>query len=151
MDEIDVRILNVLQTDASLSVDALSERVFLSRNACWRRVKRMEEAGIIRARVALVDAAKAGVPLTVFALIRTNRHDPDWLEAFERAAAALPEVMGAYRMSGDVDYVLRIAVRSVADYDAFYKRLIAKVPVSDLSASFVMEIIKDTTALPLRP
>ena len=148
IDETDRRILAVLQTDASLSMDAIAERVHLSRNACWRRIRRMEEAGVIRGRVALVDPVMVGLDLSVFALIRTNRHDPEWLEAFERAVSDMPEIVGAHRMSGDLDYVLRVRVSSVADYDAFYQRLIARVPLSDISASFVMQDIKDTTVLP---
>lgn len=145
----DRRLLALLQRDADLSMDALAEAVSLSRNACWRRVRRMQEAGVIRGRVALVDPAALGLPLSVFAMIRTARHDPEWLGAFERAVREMPEIVGAHRLSGDLDYVLRIRVASVQDYDAFYKRLIARVPVSDISASFVMQDIKDTTALPV--
>ena len=149
LDAIDRRLLAALQEDASLSMDALAEIGGLSRNACWRRVRRLEESGVIRARVALLDPEKVGLSLTVFALVRTNRHDPDWLAAFERAVGDMPEIVGAHRMTGDLDYVLRVRVGSVADYDAFYQRLIARVPLSDISASFVMQDIKDGTALPL--
>jgi Lrp/AsnC family transcriptional regulator len=149
IDETDRHILAVLQADASLSMDAIAARVHLSRNACWRRIRRMEDAGVIRGRVALVDPALVGLDLSVFALIRTNRHDPEWLRAFERAVRDMPEIVSAHRMSGDLDYVLRVRVASVADYDAFYQRLIARVPLSDISASFVMQDIKDTTVLPV--
>lgn len=149
IDEIDRKILALLQRDASLSVDAVSEQVALSRNACWRRIKQLEGSGILKARVALVDAERIGLGLTVFVLMRAADHAPDWLAKFDRAVRILPEIMGAHRMSGDLDYVLRVQVADVADYDRFYKRLIELVPVRDISASFVMENIKDTTALPV--
>lgn len=151
IDETDRRILQVLQTDASLSVDDISATVHLSRNACWRRIKALEQAGVIRARVALVDPAKVGVPLMAMVLIRTNAHDAQWMDQFQTALRALPEVVGAYRMTGDLDYVLRVRVADVPAYDAFYKRLTARISVSDISASFVMEEIKETTAVPLSP
>ena len=149
IDETDRRILQVLQTDASLSVDDISAAVHLSRNACWRRIKALEQAGVIRARVALVDPAKVGVPLMAMVLIRTNAHDAQWMDKFQKALRSLPEVVGAYRMTGDLDYVLRVRVADVPAYDAFYKRLTARISVSDISASFVMEEIKETTAVPL--
>ena len=149
VDKTDSAILAILQRDASLSVDQISEQVALSRNACWRRIKRMEENGIIKARVALVDASKAGLGLPVFVLVHAADHSPDWLSQFHRAVTLLPEIIGAHRMSGDLDYVLRVQVADVADYDRFYKRLIELVPLRDISASFVMENIKDTTALPV--
>ncbi|TFL20127.1 Lrp/AsnC family transcriptional regulator [Jannaschia formosa] len=148
-DETDRRILRALQVDAGQSLDVLSERVHLSRNACWRRVKRLEEAGVIRARVAVLDAASLGLGLAVFVLIRVGAHEPGWLERFQAAVAAMPEIQGAHRMTGELDYVLRVRVRDVADYDRFYKALIARVPVADISASFVMEDIVDRTALPV--
>jgi len=148
IDKIDRQILTVLQQDASLSMDALSERVHLSRNACWRRVKQMEEEDVIRARVALVNPEALDLGLSVFVLIRTNEHAPDWLERFSKAVKVMPEIVGAHRMSGELDYVLRVRVSDMKDYDRFYKRLISRVPISDISASFVMDDIKDTTALP---
>ena len=151
IDETDRRILQLLQTDASLSVDDISAAVHLSRNACWRRIKALEQAGVIRARVALVDPAKVGVPLMAMVLIRTNAHGAQWMDQFQTALRALPEVVGAYRMTGDLDYVLRVRVADVPAYDAFYKRLTARISVSDISASFVMEEIKETTAVPLSP
>ena len=149
LDDIDLRLLRCLQEDASISMDELADRANLSRNACWRRVKRMEERGAIRRRVALVDPEAVGLGLSVFVVIRTNAHEKDWLGKFEEAVRTLPEIQGAHRMSGDIDYVLRLRVASVGDYDRFYQRLIAKVPIADISASFVMEDIKDTTALPI--
>ena len=149
IDKIDRAILNALQNDAGLSVDDVSQRVNLSRNACWRRIKVMEDAGIIKARVALVNPASVGVPLTAMVLIRTNKHDEMWMKDFQSALQAFPEVVGAYRMTGDLDYVLRVRVADVPAYDAFYKRLTSRISVSDISASFVMEEIKETTAVPL--
>ena len=149
LDEIDRRLLRCLQEDASISMDELAGRANLSRNACWRRVRRMEERKVIRGRVALVDPEAVGVGLSVFVIVRTNAHEKGWLEKFEEAVRTLPEIQGAHRMSGDIDYVLRLRVASVRDYDRFYQRLIAKVPIADISASFVMEDIKDTTALPV--
>ncbi len=149
LDDIDRAILKILQRDTTVSVDAVSEQVALSRNACWRRIKQMEQAGIIKARVALVDATKVGLGLPVFVLMRAADHSPDWLAKFDRAVRILPEIIGAHRMSGDLDYVLRVQVADVEDYDRFYKRLIELVPLRDISASFVMENIKDTTALPV--
>ena len=149
LDNLDRAILSVLQRDAAMSVDAISEAVNLSRNACWRRIKRMEESGVIRARVALLDPGKVGCPLTVVVMIRTHRHDRDWLDQFQSVLKSMPEVIGAARLAGDLDYLLTVRVADVTTYDAFYKRLIDKVPVSDISASFVMEDIKATTALPL--
>ena len=149
LDTIDRSILRLLQTDATLSVDDVSASVNLSRNACWRRIKAMEQAGVISARVALVNPASVGVPLTVMVLIRTNAHDADWMKQFQKTLNGFPEVVGAYRMTGDLDYVLRVRVADVPAYDAFYKRLTSRISVSDISASFVMEEIKETTAVPL--
>ena len=149
IDSIDRKILAELQRDATLSVDQLSERISLSRNACWRRLKRLDEERYITGRVALVDAEKVGVGLSVFILIRTSRHDPDWLSTFRASVVSFPEITGVYRMSGDLDYVLRARVADVKAYDRLYQRLIAKVPLSDVSASFVMEEIKETTVVPV--
>lgn len=149
LDIIDHRILSVLQSDATLSVEALSERVHLSRNACWRRVKALEDAGVIKGRVTLVDAEEVGCGLSVFIFIKTAAHDPEWLATFREAVTVLPEITGVYRTSGDLDYVLRARVGDVKAYDRLYQRLIEKVPIADVSASFVMEEIKETTAVPL--
>lgn len=149
LDDLDRRILSVLQTDASLGLEDIGARVGLSRNAVWRRIRALEEAGIIRARVAVLDAAKLGLGLTVFIFVRTRSHDPGWLEDFARATRDMPEIQGAYRMTGDLDYLIRARVADVAAYDALYQRLIRKVEMSDVSASFVMEELKETTALPL--
>lgn len=149
IDHTDRRILHELQSDASLSLDEIGDRVGLSRNACWRRIKSLEDDGVIRSRVTLLDAEKLGLGLTVIMLIRTRKHDPDWLTKFSKITKSMPEILGAYRMSGDLDYLVRARVADVPAYDQLYKRLIAKIDLSDVSASFVMEEIKETTALPV--
>ncbi|MBT8412313.1 MAG: Lrp/AsnC family transcriptional regulator [Octadecabacter sp.] len=149
LDIIDQRILNVLQEDASVSVDDLSERAGLSRNACWRRVKALEAAGVITKRVALVDAQKVGCGLSALVMVRTSQHDAAWLTQFQAVLQSMPQIVSAYRMTGDLDYVLRVRVADVAAYDRFYKHLTSRISLSDISASFVMEEIKETTAVPL--
>ena len=149
VDPIDRRILAELQRDATLSVDQLSERIDLSRNACWRRVKLLEKEGVIRGRVTLVDPEKLGLSLMVFIIVRTASHDPEWLARFKSAVTAFPEIISVYRMSGDLDYVLRARVADVKGYDRLYQRLITRVPLADVSASFVMEEIKETTIVPV--
>ncbi|MDJ0821195.1 MAG: Lrp/AsnC family transcriptional regulator [Paracoccaceae bacterium] len=149
LDAIDRKLLGLLQSDATLSVDALSDAVALSRNACWRRIRQMEEAGVIRGRVALLDPDKVGCPLQAMVMVRSSAHDAGWTERFHRAIETMPEVVGAYRMTGELDYLLRVRVADVPAYDLFYKKLTARVPLSDISASFVMEEMKDSTAIPL--
>ncbi|MFK7881314.1 Lrp/AsnC family transcriptional regulator [Roseobacter sp.] len=149
IDETDRRILKFLQQDASQSLDALGEAVHLSRNACWRRIKALETAGVISARVTMLDPNALGLGLMVFIMIRTNAHAPDWLTAFKKATRSMPEILGVYRMTGDLDYLVRARVADMADYDRLYQALIRRVPLSDVSASFVMEQIKDTHELPL--
>ena len=149
MDAIDRKILSCLQEDAKLSVAEVAHRVGLSATPCWRRIKALSDHGIIRRHVALLDAEKLNVGLTVFVAVKTNRHDVEWLEEFTRAVTDIPEVLELYRMSGDIDYLLRIVVPDVTAYDRVYKRLIQRVPFSDVSSSFAMEQIKYTTALPL--
>jgi len=148
LDEIDRRILKQLQRDCSLSLDALAEAVALSRNACWRRVKRLDGEGVITRRVAILDPKALGLGLTALVMVKTNQHDKSWLAAFRSTISLMPEIVGAHRMSGDLDYVLRVRVASVEAYDSFYQRLIEKLPIADISASFVMEDIKETTELP---
>ncbi|MDW3184183.1 Lrp/AsnC family transcriptional regulator [Roseobacter sp.] len=149
IDETDRRILAHLQQDASMPLDALGEAVHLSRNACWRRIKALEKSGVIARRVTVLDPEKVGLGLMVFIMIRTNAHAPDWLETFRKATRAMPEILGVYRMTGDLDYLIRARVADMADYDRLYQALIKRVPLSDVSASFVMEQIKDTSQLPL--
>ena len=148
-DDLDRKILHHLQKDASIALEELGARVGLSRNACWRRVKALEEAGVIRARVTLLDPDALGLGLTVFILVRTSRHDPEWLDTFAAATRSMPEILGAYRMTGELDYLIRARVADVAGYDRLYRALIRKVEMSDVSSSFVMEEIKETTELPL--
>ena len=149
LDKPDKHILSILQQDAMISMDALSDKVNLSRNACWRRVKLMEANGVILGRVALVNPEAVNLGLSVFVSIRTNSHDPDWLAKFAIAVQTLPEIIGAHRLSGELDYLLRVRVASMKDYDRFYKRLIKQIQITEISASFVMDDIKDTTGLPL--
>lgn len=149
LDNIDRSLLNLLQRDSSLSVDAMAEIVHLSRNACWRRIKRLESDGVIQKRVAILDPVALGLGLQVYVLIKTNDHSAAWLKSFRKAVREMPEIIAAQRMTGDLDYVLRVRVSNVPAYDRFYQRLIDKVQIADVSASFVMEDIKETTALPV--
>lgn len=149
IDALDRKILNELQRDATQSLDHLGEIVGLSRNACWRRIKAFEASGVLTHRVALVNPNAVGLGLMVFMQIRTGSHDPDWQADFNRAAHAIPGILSVYRMTGDLDYLIRARVADMADYDRLYQHLIKRLPVADISASFVMEEIKDSTALPL--
>jgi len=149
MDATDRKLLGILQQDAALSLDELSERVALSRNACWRRIKRLEDDGVIKGRVTLLDASRINVGLTAFIALRTTEHSAKWLEQFSKAVRDIPEIVGVYRMTGDVDYLLQAVIPDVAAYDQLYKRLIGKITLADVSSSFVMEQIKSTTVLPL--
>ncbi|MBU1377145.1 MAG: Lrp/AsnC family transcriptional regulator [Alphaproteobacteria bacterium] len=149
LDAIDRRILRELQKDATIAIAELAVLVGLSQTPCWKRIKRLTDAGIITKRVALLDRSKLDLSLAVFVSVRTNRHDQEWLDAFAGAAASMPEVVEFYRLSGDTDYLMKVLVRDIAAYDAFYKRLIAAVPLSDVSSAFAMEQIKSTTAVPV--
>ncbi|HEX8193667.1 MAG TPA: Lrp/AsnC family transcriptional regulator [Allosphingosinicella sp.] len=149
MDATDCRILALLQADASASVAEIAAQVNLSQTPCWRRIQKMEEAGIIQRRVALVDPAKLGLGLTVFVEIMTGDHSAEWLDRLAATLSGMPEVMEVYRMAGDVDYLLRIAVADMAAYDAFYRRLIAQVPLKNVTSRFAMERVKFTTAYPV--
>ena len=148
-DRTDLRILAALQEDASLSLNDLAGSVNLSTNACWRRVKRLEEAGVIRKRVALLDPQAVGCGVTVFVAVRTSQHTHDWLDAFAKAVRRIPEVVEFYRMSGDVDYMLKVVVPDIEAYDRVYKRLTGGTNLLDVSSSFAMEELKFTTELPL--
>ena len=149
MDRLDRKILRLLQEDSTLAVADLAKKVGLSTTPCWRRIQKMEEDGVIRKRVALLDPVKINTKVTVFVSIRTNAHSIEWLKRFSEVIGEFPEVVEFYRMSGEVDYLLRVVVPDIAAYDAFYKRLIAKIDISDVSSAFAMEQIKYTTALPL--
>ena len=149
IDPKDLDILRELQRDLGPSIEALAGKVHLSRNACWRRIKTLEEAGVIRGRVALLDAQKLNLGLTAFIAVKTARHEPQWLEKFASAVRDMPEIIAVYRTTGDTDYLLQAVVPDIAGYDRLYKRLISRIPLTDVSSSFVMEKIKETTALPL--
>ena len=149
MDAIDRKILAALQEDASLSVAEIGQRVGLSSTPCWKRMQRLEADGVILKRVALVNQDKIGLGVTVFVSIETGDHSEDWLRRFAETVSALPEVMEFYRMAGDVDYMLRVVVPDIPGYDAFYKRLIATVPLKNVTSRFAMEKIKSTTELPI--
>jgi Lrp/AsnC family transcriptional regulator len=149
MDAIDRKILAVLQDDASLSVAEIGSRVGLSSTPCWKRIQRLEAEGVIQKRVALVDQDKIGLKITVFVSIETDDHSQAWLSSFAEMVGAMPEVMEFYRMAGDVDYMLRVVVPDIQGYDAFYKRLIAAVPLKNVTSRFAMEKIKSTTVLPI--
>ena len=149
MDATDRKILSLLQGDASLSVAEIGSRVGLSSTPCWKRIQRLEADGVIQRRVALVDQDKIGLGITVFVSIETGDHSQDWLARFAELVGAMPEVMEFYRMAGDVDYMLRVVVPDIQGYDTFYKKLIASVPLKNVTSRFAMEKIKSTTALPI--
>ena len=149
MDRTDIRILAILQEDSSLPVAEVAGRVNLSQTPCWRRIQKLEAQGVIRRRVAILDPESIGLGISVFVEIEAQDHSPEWLAAFSGAVSAMPEVMEVYRMAGDVDYLLRVAVGSMADYDDFYRRLIAMVPLKNVTSRFAMERVKSTTAYPL--
>src|ERR1700726_5227608 len=149
LDAIDRKILTVLQEDAALSVAEIGSRGGLSSTPCWKRIQRLETEGVILKRVALVDQDRIGLGITVFVSIETDDHSQDWLDRFAKVVGAMPEVMEFYRMAGDVDYMLRVVVTDIAGYDTFYKKLIAAVPLKNVTSRFAMEKIKATTALPI--
>lgn len=149
MDQIDREIVRLLQEDADLTARELADHVGLTATPCWRRVQRLEADGVIRGRVALVDPSAVGLDVTALVHIRTNDHSAGWLDRFSAAIAELPEILEAYRTSGEIDYTLKVVVPSIEAYDGFYKRLIARVDLYDVRTVFVMEQMKQTTALPL--
>lgn len=149
MDNTDREILRLLQADASLPVAEIARRVGLTATPCWRRIQKLEEEQVISRRVALVDPEKVNVGVTVFVSLRTREHNTEWLEGLRTAIDQMPEVVEFYRMSGEIDYLLRVVVPDIASYDALYKRLIAEFQLADVSSTFAMEKIKYTTALPL--
>src|SRR5258708_37971858 len=149
MDEIDRLLLDILQQDATLSIAQMAERVGLSATPCWKRIQKLEARGVITRRVAVVDPDSVGVGLSVRVSVEAGEHTPEWLARFSAGVAAMPEVMEVYRMAGDVDYMLRVAVADMTEYDAFYKRLIALAPMKNVTSRFTMERMKYTTAYPL--
>ncbi|WP_432731999.1 Lrp/AsnC family transcriptional regulator [Variovorax sp. W6] len=149
MDSMDRKILELLQQNSEWQVAELAARVGLSQTPCWRRIQRLKEAGVITRSVTLVDPQKVNVGVTVFVAVRTRTHSLAWFEHFKAVVDVIPEVVEFYRMSGDIDYLLRVVVPDIAAYDKVYKRLVADTDLSDVSSSFAMEEIKFTTALPL--
>ena len=149
MDNIDRKILSLLQNDASPSISEIASQVNLSSTPCWKRIRRLEDEGIIRKRVALLDSDKIGGGIMVFISIKTNEHNQDWFNQFVTTVDEMSEVMGFYRLAGDVDYLMKVVVPDIASYNDFYLRLIDRLPLSNVTAGFVMEQIKDTTELPL--
>jgi Lrp/AsnC family transcriptional regulator len=149
MDKLDAKILGLLQEDADLTAAEIADRVGLSKAPCWRRIQKLQEEGVVRRRVALLDAHAVNVGTTVFVTLKTGNHSDAWFQRFVKAVQDIPEVTEIHRMSGDVDYLVRIVVPDIDAYDVVYKRLIAAVEFQDVSASFVLETLKATTALPL--
>lgn len=149
MDKLDKKILSLLQKDATLTAQDIADRVGLSKAPCWRRIQRLQESGVIRQTVALLDARKLHVGTTVFVTIKAASHSAGWFERFVKVVRDMPEVTELHRMSGDVDYLLRVVVPDIEAYDRVYKKLIASLEMLDVSASFSLETIKSTTALPL--
>lgn len=149
MDETDLRILRTLQEDASLSVSDIARRVGLSASPCWKRINRLQEDGIIRRQTAILDAERLGFGLTVFVSIKTGEHSSAWLQAFAATVTAMPEVLEFHRMAGEVDYLLKVVVADVKDFDAFYKHLIETTGLTEVTSRIAMEAIKETTALPV--
>ena len=149
MDKLDQKILALLQEDATIPVSEIANRIGLSTTPCWRRIQKLEQEGVIMRRVALLDRAPLNVGVDVFVAVRTNQHSKSWFEGFRAVVEELPQVVEFYRLSGDIDYLLRVVVPDIAAFDAFYSELIEKVELADVSSSFSMEQIKYTTALPL--
>ena len=149
LDRTDRRLLDAIQKDADRTLAELAELVGLSRNACWTRLKRLEQEGYVRGRRALLDREKLNLGLMVFVSVKTDSHSQAWAEAFRDAVADIPEILGVYRTAGEVDYLIQAVVPDVKAYDALYQRLTARLTLSDVSGSFVMEEIKATSVLPL--
>ena len=150
LDSTDRKLLALLQEDAGRQVAELAEAVGLSQTPCWRRVQRLRDAGVITRNVALLDRHKVNVGVTVFVSVRTNTHTQAWFDQFRATVEAIPEVVEFYRMSGDIDYLLRVVVPDMAAFDAFYRRLTAEVPSPrKVTSRFAMERVKATTALPI--
>jgi Lrp/AsnC family transcriptional regulator len=149
LDVTDRRILAILQEDSTLAIAELAERVGLSATPCWKRIKRLERDGIIDRRVVILDRERLGLGVTVIVAVRTAQHGDEWLERFAEGVARIPEVVEFYRMSGEIDYLLKVVARDIADYDRIYRKLTKVAPLHDVSSSFAMQEIKSTTAQPL--
>lgn len=144
LDDIDIKILRLLQSDATLSIQHIADQVALTSNPCWRRIKRLEEKGVISRRVAVINPALVGLGMTAFVRIHTDKHTKDWLRTFNQGVSKITEIVECHRMTGDVDYLLKILVQNLEHYDAVYQRLLDYVPdLKDVSASFSMERMKD--------
>lgn len=149
LDAIDLRLIAILQCDVSIAVEELARQVGLTKTPCWRRLQKLEKSGIIKRRVALLDAKLLDLSVSVFVQVKTNKHDSNWLEQFSKTVSAFPEVVDFYRMSGEYDYLLRVIVKDIASYDAFYQKFIQATSLTDVTSSFAMEEIKCSTELPL--
>ena len=149
MDSIDRKILRELQRDCSGSIAEIADRAGVSQTPCWRRIKKLEEAGFIKRRVAILDQDLLNLGMTAYVLIKTSQHDDGWLARFSEGVSTIPEVIEIHRMAGDIDYLLKIVATDMTDYDRIYKRLITVAELFDVSASFSMERIKSSTELPL--
>lgn len=149
MDSIDLKILALLQDDASLSTNDIADRVGLSKTPCWRRIQVLEQNGVIQQRVALLNREKLNQEMDVFVTIRTNQHNASWFKKFSAVVTSCPEVVEFYRMSGDIDYLMRVVVKDMKAYDRFYQNLIEQVDINDVSSNFAMERLKYTTKIPL--
>lgn len=149
MDRTDRKILMLLQQDATLPVADIAKRVGLSTTPCWRRIQKMEEDKIIERKVAVLNPKKVNVGVTVFVSVKTDKHNSEWLKRFSELIVKMPEVVGFYRMSGQIDYLLKVVVPDIEAYDEVYKRLVSGIDIEDVSSAFAMERIKDTTELPL--
>ncbi len=149
LDKMDRNILAILQTDCTIPVAEIGRMVGLSTTPCWRRIQKMEDQGVVQRRVALLDSKKINAGVTVFVSISTSQHEQGWLDRFHEVIQEFPEVVEFYRMSGQVDYLLRVVVPDIEQYDVFYKKLISNIELNDVSSSFAMEQIKFTTELPL--
>jgi Lrp/AsnC family transcriptional regulator len=149
MDRLDRMILTILQEDATVPVAEIGRRVGLSTTPCWRRIQKMEEDGVIKGRVAVLDPAKVNAKATVFVFVTTNQHNEDWMIRFSRVISEFPEVIEFYRMSGQIDYLLKVVVPDIEAYDTFYQKLVSKIDIMSVSSAFAMGRIKNTTAMPL--
>ncbi len=149
LDDIDRRILRILQQDATISFERLAKKVNISKTAVWNRIQRLQQSGVIVRQAAIVNAARAGLREVFFVTIRTSSHDAVWLENFHRAIQEMPEIQEAHRLAGEIDYILKVRVPSTADFDAFYKRLIARISIYNVTSSLSMEILKEETSLPI--
>lgn len=149
IDIYDRKIIRQLQDDCAVSVEQLAETIGLSKNATWRRLRQLEQSGVIRKRVAIIEPAALGLETTAIVMVRTSDHSAEWLEKFRQAVLSIPNIQSVYRMTGDLDYLIKVRIAGINDYDQFYQRLVSLVALSDVSASFVMEEIRETTAIPV--